>query len=1296
MKRKNGMRNVLLVDIILLAALLIIAANASLFAGLPEQSRSEPLIAHLQTAQNPETAAVSNVSMPIRSTEPAAKNISNKSQGLESAELKSQSTTLNNTCSACSARPKPPKSEAFSSAPSTAAGYCNSYGGSHDFEYIKDISYAKNPSGTIAITVIIFIANPGGCTYGNPCPSYDSSPEHINGWIDWNGNGIFEEPNERVMNADLTGYAGISYYGYMAATSIVTIPGNAVSSPWMRINLGWGEDPNDPCAQSWAWGDVVDKQILVQSNTPKIDAIEISPQDPMTLTKDGVKLTAKIKQAGNYDITGYHWIIKDVKTGSETTGNTNPFTIYPGQGEYGNKEAELKILYKEKMTGATGSDVKSKSFRVFFEKGTVDKPADDDNDVNDPKNDKDGVIGTNWFEYWKKDGAVKGIENFEYDENHPEWLGYQAGGKLYLCQLASGEKSPFTVTLNDGKTETFFDKFDFKGINCAASTVAHESYHKRVYDKTEFPGIDLKDSDKWPGPDNTQVCWGQGKCSKIYNTGMYCFDGLPDEYETTTSNTNKTKPDTYNFANNWPKPADQNNINTIQLYAINGDQELMAFRKGSEKPAVDENKDWANPGKQTSTVYEPPLSVAKPLKVIPKQPPIESKIIGNYMDSATDSNGNGLFDNLKINFDVEVDKDGIYTLVGRLKDSSDQEIELTFSQFSLLAGVNNVELAFEGIKINNHGVNGPYKFSVGLYDWVGNWLDSQEDSYQTALYDYTNFEGQQAKLADGFTDTAEDSNGDGTFDNLKINVNVDVKVSGKYRVEGYLYGEGDNSIAFAKTEASLVEGLNEAGLTFSGTSIAFSEWKGRYRLRHLSLYDEFGTRLGFELDPYQTNEYDANDFKPTDVRFNEFTDTGQDSNGDGFFEYLVISSKVDVLKAGNYVIEGDLCDSAGNEIGKTSAEAYLDVGTRMVPLLFNGKSIYAHGISGTYKLANLLLYDESGTIKDSKKDAYTTSEYNYAAFQPLILLTGEYSDNGEDTNCNGLFDNLVVNVGVSVANSGNVIVKARLLDSDENEISWATNTAWIEAGGLRIIALRFDGRKIYTSGVDGPYVLRDLYIYHTGDPMLPDYVNEAYITSAYKYQEFESNPPNAPSMPSGPSSSSPGSCNSYSASATDPDGDQVKYTFDWGDGSIAVSCLVDSGTSASASHIWNTDGSYLVKAMAADSKDAASGWSEVLTVTISSNNPPNTPSIPSGPRFGMHGISCSYSTSAKDPDGDQVKYTFDWGDGTTTETKLVNSGAIGRASHIWLSGGTYMVKAMATDRKGAPSAWSPRLTVRML
>jgi hypothetical protein len=192
-------------------------------------------------------------------------------------------------------------------------------------------------------------------------------------------------------------------------------------------------------------------------------------------------------------------------------------------------------------------------------------------------------------------------------------------------------------------------------------------------------------------------------------------------------------------------------------------------------------------------------------------------------------------------------------------------------------------------------------------------------------------------------------------------------------------------------------------------------------------------------------------------------------------------------------------------------------------------------------------------------------------------------------------------------------------------------------------------------------------------------------------------PPTVPSIPSGPISGNTGTSYSYSTLATAPDGDQVKYTFDWGDGTTSTTDLVNSGTSASASHSWSTARTYQVKAMATDNKSLTSGWSNTLVVSITyQNRAPDVPSIPSGPILGNTGTSYSYSTLATDPDGDLVKYTFDWGDGTTSTTNFVNSGKSASVFHKWTTLGTYQVKAMATDSKGAFSGWSSPMTLTIV
>ena len=101
------------------------------------------------------------------------------------------------------------------------------------------------------------------------------------------------------------------------------------------------------------------------------------------------------------------------------------------------------------------------------------------------------------------------------------------------------------------------------------------------------------------------------------------------------------------------------------------------------------------------------------------------------------------------------------------------------------------------------------------------------------------------------------------------------------------------------------------------------------------------------------------------------------------------------------------------------------------------------------------------------------------------------------------------------------------------------------------------------------------------------------------------------------------------------------------------------------------------------------------------NFPPFNPSTPSGPTSGETGKSYTYSSSTTDPDGDKVKYAWDWnGDNVLDEWddnsgSYYASGATVSTSHSWSSQGTYNIMVMAEDINGAQSLWSNPLSVTM-
>ncbi len=238
-----------------------------------------------------------------------------------------------------------------------------------------------------------------------------------------------------------------------------------------------------------------------------------------------------------------------------------------------------------------------------------------------------------------------------------------------------------------------------------------------------------------------------------------------------------------------------------------------------------------------------------------------------------------------------------------------------------------------------------------------------------------------------------------------------------------------------------------------------------------------------------------------------FTDYGSDTDADGLFNYLITSVGIDVAEAGDYVVTGSLVDTNGKEIQRVSQIGYLSAGSQTLQLAFDGNAIYFNRVDGPYYLRDVYLAESTsdGPLPvDSQSTAYTTSYYAYTAFQrPLILLTGNGSDFGYDEDGDGFYDWLYVGLETEVATSGSYNFNAQLIDRRGGTIVWSTGSAYLS--GTQDLWLVFDGSKIATHAINGPYVVTDLSVSQTSGGSAFATFGDIYTTQPYSRVEFGGN-----------------------------------------------------------------------------------------------------------------------------------------------------------------------------------------------
>jgi C1A family cysteine protease len=154
----------------------------------------------------------------------------------------------------------------------------------------------------------------------------------------------------------------------------------------------------------------------------------------------------------------------------------------------------------------------------------------------------------------------------------------------------------------------------------------------------------------------------------------------------------------------------------------------------------------------------------------------------------------------------------------------------------------------------------------------------------------------------------------------------------------------------------------------------------------------------------------------------------------------------------------------------------------------------------------------------------------------------------------------------------------------------------------------------------------------------------------------------------------------------DAEGEIMSYTWDFGDQQTA--------TGPAVSHKYTELGEYTVTLTVTD--NSGQKTTDEIQIWIQNSNEPSPAPLVYGKN--THNLGSRYPLEIEgfDPEGNDLYYYIDWGDGTKEEwIGPYNSGEKIKATHIWTKPGAYNVKIKTKDVFDAESKWT-ELQINML
>ena len=237
-----------------------------------------------------------------------------------------------------------------------------------------------------------------------------------------------------------------------------------------------------------------------------------------------------------------------------------------------------------------------------------------------------------------------------------------------------------------------------------------------------------------------------------------------------------------------------------------------------------------------------------------------------HTDQASDLDGDGLFDELRVSVGISTTKDVEILLYGELSDATGTTLVTTAqSRANVKAGFQMINLVFDGEKIFRSRVDGPYLLRVARLAELESGserllpTDEENSTHTTGAFTFLDFEHDAVGVVGSGSIVGLDNDGNGLFDRAEARIEIEAISAGVNEWSGRLVAPSKREVDFANAGGSVPAGLSTISLEIDGCRIKASGEVGDYSVEDFLFFGSSGALV--ESRAVAVGALDSNDFE---------------------------------------------------------------------------------------------------------------------------------------------------------------------------------------------------------------------------------------------------------------------------------------------------------------------------------------------------------------------------------------------------------------------------------------------------